>query len=95
MTNFIEEFYYGNIDPQARSFEQNKKVQRDMQIGKTRIDFGTCSFFIRKEFIEKLPVSMLLFHSKLACRVAGDSLTSELWAQSSVLVVETASLTCT
>ena len=31
MTNFIEEFYYGNIDPQARSFEQNKKVQRDMQ----------------------------------------------------------------
>ena len=32
MTNFIEEFYYGNIDPQARSFEQNKKVQRDMEI---------------------------------------------------------------
>lgn len=32
MTNFIEEFYYGNIDPQARSFEQNKKVQRDMQM---------------------------------------------------------------
>lgn len=32
MTNFIEEFYYGNIDPQARSFEQNKKAQRDMQI---------------------------------------------------------------
>ena len=31
MTNFIEEFYYGNIDPQARSFEQNKKVQHDMQ----------------------------------------------------------------
>ena len=32
MTNFIEEFYYGNIDPQARSFEQSQKVQRDMQI---------------------------------------------------------------
>ena len=32
MTNFIEEFYYGNIDPQARSSEQNKKVQRDMQM---------------------------------------------------------------
>ena len=32
MTNFIEEFYYGNIDPQAHSFEQNIKVQRDMQI---------------------------------------------------------------
>ena len=27
MTNFIEEFYYGNIDPQARSFEQNQKVR--------------------------------------------------------------------
>ena len=32
MTNFIEEFYYGNIDPQARSSEQNKKVQRDMEV---------------------------------------------------------------
>ena len=32
MTNFIEEFYYGNIDPQARSFEQNPKAQRDMEI---------------------------------------------------------------
>ena len=27
MNSFIEEFYYGNIDPQARSFEQNPKVQ--------------------------------------------------------------------
>ena len=25
MNSFIEEFYYGNIDPQARSSEQNKK----------------------------------------------------------------------
>ena len=32
MTNFIKEFYYGNIDPQARSSEQNKKVQRDMEV---------------------------------------------------------------
>lgn len=32
MSSFIEEFYYGNIDPQARSFEQNKAVQRSMQI---------------------------------------------------------------
>ena len=31
MTNLIEEFYYGNINPLARSFEQNQKVQRDMQ----------------------------------------------------------------
>lgn len=32
MSSFIEEFYYGNIDPQARSFEQNKAVQKCMQI---------------------------------------------------------------
>ena len=32
MSGFIEEFYYGNIDPQARSFEKNKAVQRSMQI---------------------------------------------------------------
>ena len=31
MNSFIEEFYSGNIDPQARSSEQNKKVERDMQ----------------------------------------------------------------
>ena len=41
MTNFIEEFYYGNIDPQARSFEQDKKVQRDMQILTDSEDFLT------------------------------------------------------
>ena len=41
MTNFIEEFYYGNIDPQARSFEQNKKVQRDMQMLNESEDFLT------------------------------------------------------
>lgn len=32
MSGFIEEFYYGNIDPQARSFEQNKTVRKCMQI---------------------------------------------------------------
>ncbi|MCQ4023220.1 MULTISPECIES: DUF6809 family protein [unclassified Ruminococcus] len=41
MKNFIEEFYYGNIDPQARSFEQNKKVQRDMQTLNESEDFLT------------------------------------------------------
>ena len=41
MTNFIEEIYYGNIDPQARSFEQNKKVQRDMQMLNESEDFLT------------------------------------------------------
>ena len=39
MTNFIEEFYYGNIEPRARSFEQKKKVQRNMQILTDNEDF--------------------------------------------------------
>ena len=41
MNHFIEEFYYGNIDPQARSFEQNKKVQHDMQTLNESEDFLT------------------------------------------------------
>ena len=41
MNSFIEEFYYGNIDPQARSFEQNKKVQQDMQTLTDNEDFLT------------------------------------------------------
>lgn len=28
MANFIEEFYYGNLDPQARSTKENKMVQK-------------------------------------------------------------------
>ena len=39
MNSFIEEFYYGNIDPQARSSEQNIKVQRDMQVLTDNEDF--------------------------------------------------------
>ena len=39
MNSFIEEFYYGNIDPQACSFEQNPKVQRDMEILTNNEDF--------------------------------------------------------
>ena len=39
MNSFIEEFYYSNIDPQARSFEQNPKVQRDMEILTNNEDF--------------------------------------------------------
>ena len=41
MNSFIEEFYYGNIDPQAKSSEQNKKVQRDMQTLNESEDFLT------------------------------------------------------
>ena len=32
MGRFIEEFYYGNIDPQARSTKQNKTVQKQMEV---------------------------------------------------------------
>ena len=32
MSSFIEEFYYGNLDPQARSTKQNKKVQKQMNV---------------------------------------------------------------
>ena len=32
MANFIEEFYYGNIDPQTRSTKQNKAVQNQMGV---------------------------------------------------------------
>ena len=32
MEKFIEEFYYGNIDPQARSTKQNKAVQKQMEV---------------------------------------------------------------
>ena len=32
MSRFIEEFYYANIDPQARSTKENKTVQKQMEI---------------------------------------------------------------
>lgn len=32
MSRLIEEFYYGNIDPQARSTKENKTVQKQMEI---------------------------------------------------------------
>ena len=48
MNSFIEEFYYGNIDPQARSSEQNKKVQRDMQTLNESEDFLTDKLSERK-----------------------------------------------
>ena len=32
MAGFIEEFFYGNIDPQARSSTQNSAVQKEMQM---------------------------------------------------------------
>ena len=32
MFKFIEEFYYGNIDPQARNTKENKAVQKQMEV---------------------------------------------------------------
>ena len=32
MSRFIEEFYYGNIDPQARNTKENKTVQKQMEV---------------------------------------------------------------
>lgn len=32
MARFVEEFYYGNIDPQVRSTKQNKTVQKEMAV---------------------------------------------------------------
>ena len=32
MSRFLEEFYNGNIDPQARSTKENKAVQKQMEI---------------------------------------------------------------
>lgn len=32
MADFIEELYYGNIDPQTRSTKQNKAVQKQMEV---------------------------------------------------------------
>ena len=41
MKNFIEEFYYGNIEPQARSTKQNKAGQKQIEILMTNEDFLT------------------------------------------------------
>ena len=32
MSGFIEQFYYGNVDPQARGTQPNSKVRRGMQM---------------------------------------------------------------
>ncbi len=32
MGKFIEEFYYGNLDPQARSTKENKTVQKQFML---------------------------------------------------------------
>ena len=41
MGKFIEEFYYGNLDTQARSTKQNKTVQKQMELLMLNEDYFT------------------------------------------------------
>ena len=41
MSKFIEEFYYGNLDLQARSTKENKAVQKQMEVLMLNEDFLT------------------------------------------------------
>ena len=54
MKNFIEEFYYGNLDPQARSTKENKTVQKQMGVLMLNEDFLTenLSGESKKNFLE-------------------------------------------
>ena len=54
MGRFIEEFYYGNIDPQARSTEQNKAMQKQMEVLMLNEDYLTekLSGGSKKKFLE-------------------------------------------
>ena len=54
MSKFIEEFYYGNLDPQARSTKQNKTVQKQMEILMLNEDYLTenLSGESKKKFLE-------------------------------------------
>ncbi len=54
MLKFIEEFYYGNLDPQARSTKQNKTVQKQMEILMLNEDYLTenLSGESKKKFLE-------------------------------------------
>ena len=54
MLKFIEEFYYGNLDPQARSTKQNKTVQKQMEILMLNEDYLTESLSdeSKKKFLE-------------------------------------------
>ena len=54
MTNFIEELYYGNIDPQNSDFEEDESVQRDMQTIRENDDYlsDTLSGEEKKRFLD-------------------------------------------
>lgn len=54
MGKFIEEFYYGNLDPQARSTKQDKAVQKQMEVLMLNEDYLTenLSGEIKKKFLD-------------------------------------------
>ena len=54
MGKLIEEFYYGNLDPQARSTKQNKAVQKQMEVLLINEEFLTenLSGESKKKFLE-------------------------------------------
>ena len=54
MGKFIEEFYYGNIDSQARSTKQNKAVQKYMEVITLNEEFlvKTLSDENKKKFLD-------------------------------------------
>lgn len=53
MSKFIEEFYYGNIDPQTRSTKQNKTVQKQMEVLMLNEEFLTESLSgEKKKFLD-------------------------------------------
>ena len=54
MGKFIEEFYYGNLDPQVRSTKENKAVQKQMEVLMLNEDFLTenLSGEIKKKFLD-------------------------------------------
>ena len=54
MGKFIEEFYYGNLDPQARSTTQNKTVQKQIEVLMLNEDYLTenLSGESKKRFLE-------------------------------------------
>ena len=54
MTYFIEEFYYGNLDPHARSTKESKTVQKQIEVLMLNEDFLTENLFgeNKKKFLE-------------------------------------------
>lgn len=54
MLKFIEEFYYGNLDPQSRSTKENKTFQKQMEVLMLNEDYLTenLSGDSKKKFLE-------------------------------------------